>query len=247
MAKELPYFKFNVSEWNDGDVTLCSFQAQGLFINLCSLYWSQEGNLSLNKSKKRFKGCGKKAWEELMNDGLIKVDGDKISINFLDQQFEDRRQLSKQNAKNVKKRWNEGKDDTSVSDSYNVRTTSVYNKEKRKEEKKREEEKREEKNPLRVLGELPFASEKFLNAWLEWEQHRKEKRISLTPVSTKKQLKFLGGRSEFEAIGIIEQSIKNGWTGLFELKDQNGISKKNEHPAQTAARNFAERHGLKSV
>ena len=143
MAKDLPYFKFVISEWNDGDITLCSFQSQGLFINLCSLYWSQEGNLSFSKSKKRFK-C-KKAWEELIKEEIIKIKNDKISINFLDQQFSDRQKLSKQNSKNIKERWKGDKSDTSVSNSYNGRIDSVYNIEERRREKKREEEKREEK------------------------------------------------------------------------------------------------------
>ena len=33
MAKDLPYFKFFCSEWNDGDITLEDFNLQGLFIN----------------------------------------------------------------------------------------------------------------------------------------------------------------------------------------------------------------------
>ena len=39
MAKELPYFKFYPGIYITGDVTLCSLEAQGLFINICSFYW----------------------------------------------------------------------------------------------------------------------------------------------------------------------------------------------------------------
>ena len=49
MAKDLPYFKFFCSEWNDGDITLESYKIQGLFINVCSYYWSNECDLSLIK------------------------------------------------------------------------------------------------------------------------------------------------------------------------------------------------------
>ena len=45
MAKDLPYFKFFCSEWNDGDITLEDFKTQGLFINICSYYWSNECEL----------------------------------------------------------------------------------------------------------------------------------------------------------------------------------------------------------
>jgi len=104
MAKDLPYFKFNVSEWNDGDVTLCSMTAQGLFINLCSLYWSQEGDLSLTKSKRRFKDCNTTVWDELISENIIKVSGDQIVISFLDEQFVERKKLSAINSENVKRR-----------------------------------------------------------------------------------------------------------------------------------------------
>lgn len=68
---------------------------------------------------------------------------------------------------------------------------------------------------------LPFDSIEFKNTWDEWKKFRKEKRSSLTPSTIEKQLKMLGGRAEFEAIEIINQSITNGWTGLFELKRDN--------------------------
>ena len=42
MAKSLPYFKFFCSEWSDGDITLEDYQTQGLFINICAYYWSNE-------------------------------------------------------------------------------------------------------------------------------------------------------------------------------------------------------------
>ena len=55
MARELPYFKFFVSEWNDGDITLESLECQGLFINICSYYWSNECDLTIEKLLKKFK------------------------------------------------------------------------------------------------------------------------------------------------------------------------------------------------
>ena len=54
MAKDLPYFKFFVSEWNDGDITLEDFETQGLFINLCAYYWSNECEITLTKAIKKF-------------------------------------------------------------------------------------------------------------------------------------------------------------------------------------------------
>lgn len=138
MAKDLPYFKFVISEWNDGDITLCSMEAQGLFINLCSLYWSLEGELSITKAKRRYNGCNTTVWDELINEKILKVDGEFLVINFLDEQFRERAKLSKTNSANVAKRWQKQGNDTTVIRAYNDGKEVVYNKEEKREEKKRE-------------------------------------------------------------------------------------------------------------
>lgn len=53
--------------------------------------------------------------------------------------------------------------------------------------------------------------------WADWEKYRKEKKQKLTPTSIKRQLAFLEARKT-DHIAIINTSITNGWTGLFELK-----------------------------
>jgi len=137
--KELPYFKFIVSEWNDGDITICSFEAQGLFINLCSLYWSQAGTLSITKCKRRYNGCNTAVWDELINEGIIKVKGDQIFIDFLDKQLIERKKLSAINSENVRKRWEKEQIDTTVLPPNNDGIASVYNIEEKRREEKREE------------------------------------------------------------------------------------------------------------
>lgn len=92
MAKDLPYFKFFCSEWNDGDITLESYEAQGVFINICSYYWSNECIIRFDKLSKKFRG-----YEEIINDlnseGIFKIDNDGfVRISFLDEQKEEREQ-----------------------------------------------------------------------------------------------------------------------------------------------------------
>lgn len=90
MAKELPYFKFFVSEWSDGDITLENYNVQGLFINLCSYYWSKSCDITLSKAKKKFKNIDD-LFQCLLDSGIIKVDSDDfISISFLDEQRDER-------------------------------------------------------------------------------------------------------------------------------------------------------------
>jgi len=54
--------------------------------------------------------------------------------------------------------------------------------------------------------------------WKEWESHRKGKKQKLTKQSVTLQLKLLSQHIS-DHKEIIETSIRNGWTGLFPLKD----------------------------
>lgn len=154
MAKDSPYFKFYVSEYNDGDIQLCSMAAQGLFTNLCSHYWSKEGQLLLSKAKRLWK-VSEKVWKELIEERVIKIEDDKIIISFLDEQLNERVELSKKNSKNVSKRYEkQGFKSTPVENGTTTKQVPVYNKEEKREEEKiiREEEKRGEESELAHLG-----------------------------------------------------------------------------------------------
>jgi hypothetical protein len=179
--------------------------------------------MSYSKMKRRFNGCNTTVFEELINEGCIKVvDVDVVRINFLDEQWSERKKLSETNSKNVSKRWENKVSDTTVLQPNNDGNEFVYNIEENREEDKRIEENKKEKIPLRAVVENPFPLESPVSkAWSEWEQHRKEKKQKLTPSTIKKQIKFLGGRADPEIIEIINRSITNGWTGLFELPNNN--------------------------
>lgn len=58
----------------------------------------------------------------------------------------------------------------------------------------------------------------FLQAWEEWQTYRKQKRQTLTAFSIKKQLEFLSSIGAKDAVISINESIKNGYTGLFPVK-----------------------------
>jgi phage replication O-like protein O len=69
----------------------------------------------------------------------------------------------------------------------------------------------------------------FLAAWEEWQTYRKQKRQTLTAFTIKKQLEFLSSIGVQDAVISINESIKNGYTGLFKVKqatrnnDNNGF------------------------
>lgn len=89
MSKDLPYFKFVPTEYLLGDITTCSMETQGYFINLCALYWQRGCSLPLATLKQRLSHPS--ALLELGQKDIIYVDeGDeKIIIKFLDEQWEE--------------------------------------------------------------------------------------------------------------------------------------------------------------
>lgn len=154
MAKELPYFKFFVSEWNDGRIVDCSLEAQGLFINLCSLYWSRLGALDDATAMRRLCHRNAKAYKELKKAGVLKVFEERISIDFLDEQLGERKQVSEKARELALKRWN--------ADAKALPTHSQGNADKTREEK---EKRRKDKIPSFSSG---------LDFTLFWDKYEKK-------------------------------------------------------------------------
>ncbi|CAB5178785.1 Helix-turn-helix domain containing protein [uncultured Caudovirales phage] len=67
---------------------------------------------------------------------------------------------------------------------------------------------------------LPFSSEQFSKAWFRWVDYRKEIKKTLKQSSVDLQWKQFILWGENKSIDSINQSITNGWTGLFEPKTQ---------------------------
>lgn len=157
MAKDLPYFKFFTSEWLDGDISLESYELQGLFISICSYYWSNECQVEYSKLLKKFKGVEQQI-DSLLQSNIIKLIDNNLSISFLNEQRDERKSRSDKSKEAVNKRWEEEKkrkeenlyeNDTTVSNPYNETNTDVevkyYESDTKRREEKREEEKKEEK------------------------------------------------------------------------------------------------------
>ena len=135
MSKELPFFKFTANEWLTGDINYESFEMQGLFIAVCSTYWSKDCNITFSKLKQRLSNASADQWDSLIKGGYIKVKGDEINIDFLDEQMND---LSEQHRKKVEAGRKGGKA-SSKQRSSNAKAT-VKHKDIDIEEEKDEEE-----------------------------------------------------------------------------------------------------------
>jgi len=107
---------------------------------------------------------------------------------------------------------------------------------------------RKSPEPLDVLTneELPkcLQTEAFKAAWSEWCEYRKERKLPLTPTTVKSQLKKLEKWGHDGAVASIQESISNGWQGLFPSK--NGEKPRGEGPDTEHWRKVRERMGLQN-
>lgn len=88
MAKELPYFRFTVSEWLNDDISLEDYHTKGVFIDVCSYYWFKDCSITLAMLEKRFINVLSTV-EQLRKLDIIKSDSKaNVRIDFLDEQYD---------------------------------------------------------------------------------------------------------------------------------------------------------------
>ena len=105
MAKELPYFKFEPNAWENGNIQMLPREDKGLFIDVCSMYWSRLGDLPLKLVIQKLCGGNAVALNSLCDDKIIEVIEGNIYIKFLSEQLLEFNNTSEQNSKNAKERW----------------------------------------------------------------------------------------------------------------------------------------------
>jgi hypothetical protein len=85
------------------------------------------------------------------------------------------------------------------------------------------------------LGDVPECVDS--STWGEWLEYRKEIKKRMTPSTVKRQGAFLAKHDHDTQKLIIDQSIRNGWTGLFDLKESNnGHAQKTTGPGRNPRR-----------
>ena len=90
--------------------------------------------------------------------------------------------------------------------------------------------------PIDTPSEKLFENAEVNGAWGEWETYRKQLKKTLTPASITKQVNFLADLSDLDKIAAINQSIMNGWTGLFAPKGNMSEAAKTSTGAQNKGR-----------
>lgn len=217
MAKELPYFQFEPAEYLTKDISFCTLSAQGLFINICSYYWQRQCDLSKIQFLKRFNY--KEEFEELLTEGIIDLEEDKIVIKFLDNQYFNATSKSSINSLNGAKGGRPKKQiETEIKPNQNPIETESKG---IREDKIKEYKIKEDNIKIEILPALPkfsFYSE-LVNYGFEknlvedWLKVRKTKKATNTQTAFKNFILEIELR-ECNINEILEICVDKSWSGF---------------------------------
>lgn len=152
---------------------------------------------------------------------MIRVDGGYLILNYI--KYRERDYSTAERSK----RYRERKAALAASRVTNV--TSRRDITQAEEEAEVKVEIKDKKPASACVGEMKeIPSWLTPKAWAEYRQHRKTMRKPLTTLAESKALSVLTGlvADGNDAVAVIDQSIANGWAGLFSLKGKtNGTSR----------------------
>lgn len=133
MAKELPYFKFEPSEWDNGKIQMCCSNTKSSFINLCCIYWTRLGDLPYDLALQKVCAGNKDALTELIKHEIITVTDDHICIKFLDEQLLGFTETREKRSSAANKRWSKDANAMQVHSKSNA--NAMLQEKKRKDKK----------------------------------------------------------------------------------------------------------------
>lgn len=107
MGKNLSYFKFVPSAWDNGNIQICSRESKGLFVDLCAMYWVRLGEVPYALALQKHCNGDAECLQELIDAQVLRVDDSaQIVIDFLDEQLNQFIKVSEIRRESANKRWN---------------------------------------------------------------------------------------------------------------------------------------------
>jgi len=117
MAKELPFFKFEPNEWENGNIQMYSREEKGLFIDLCAMYWSRLGDVPMKLAAQKLCAGNATAFDSLIDGNIFVVKEGYVCIDFLNEQLLGFENTSKQNSKNAFDGWEKRRKNKALSEN----------------------------------------------------------------------------------------------------------------------------------
>lgn len=101
MAEDLGWFKFSPLKWMTGKIRKEKEKVQIAFLGLVCQYWKDGCDMTVDKARDEIGD----SIDALIKRKIVKVDGEKIKIDFLDEQMVAIGETSKQRSSAAKSRW----------------------------------------------------------------------------------------------------------------------------------------------
>jgi len=200
MVKELPYFKFFVSEWLLGRISDETYRIQGIFLNACCYYWNKENKMTFDDLSRKI---GKKNVESLKNMRFLEIENNNVRIQFLDEQ---RAELIDLQVKRSIAGQAGGQ--ASVKQRLSKTKAKVKHLDKDKEED--------------IYKKEYFKDIDINSAFVDYLKVRKKLKCVNTERVINRLIKKIREHSNNKkdvAIEIIEKAINSGWKDFYKLND----------------------------
>jgi len=229
MAKELPYFKFEPNAWDNGNIQILSREEKGLFIDLCSMYWSRLGDVPYKLALQKLCAGNANALQTLCDENIIEVINEVICIDFLNEQLGEFENKSKTNSRIAKEGWKKRHKQREESERNANASKTQSESDAIREEKRREEERREDEKPKpKIQKEFSEAVRVcFLNCLDFFPEHYRPQSQKLTNqwMDTIHKLNTIE-KIPFESIEAITKWAREGWwaknfQSLLKLRKKN--------------------------
>lgn len=208
MAKELPYFKFEPNQWENGNIQIMSREIKGLFIDLCSMYWSRLGDVPLKLAIQKLCDGNANAFNSLCDENIIEVIDGNIYIKFLSEQLNEFEIKSEKNSKIAKDGWQKRRKQKELSELNANASNSQSERNAIREDKIRVDESKKDKfNFKQSLLEIG-ADNNLVDDWLVV---RKNKKASNTKTAFELFVSRIEGMDVNEVLKIC---VERSWSGF---------------------------------
>ena len=214
MAKELPYFKFEPNQWENGNIQICSREDKGLFLDLCSMYWSRLGDVPFKLAVQKLCGGNAGAFELLLSESIFEVADNMICIDFLNEQLEEFENTSKTNSQNAKEGWKKRRKQKDLPFEQSEKDATALKSQSEtdgiREEKRREEKKEQQQDATAPADMFPGVPPEVARDFVKLRAAKKAPVTKTALAGIERE----AGKAGMTLTQALQTCCERGWTGF---------------------------------